>query len=136
MGGGQEFSQFHGSAHHLTDPLRHQILERRFFMGGNMRMIKSNRMLALILLAALATSCNKFGGGGGDAKSKGGRVQIHLPDGWNEAELPGAIGKIQAKSDHDKNAYVSVVSESKEDLHHTSIQDYAQSILKIEANKG
>ena len=98
-------------------------------------MTKSTSLFVVILLAFSAASCNKFGGGGSDAKSKDGRVQIHLPDGWNEAELPGSIGKIQAKAGPDKNAYVSVISEPKEDVHHHSIQEYAQSILKIEAGK-
>jgi hypothetical protein len=99
-------------------------------------MTKLYAISALMLVAAFAVSCDKLGGNGSDATSKDGRVQIHLPSGWHEAELPGSIGKIQAKAAADRDAYVSVISEPKEDLHHDSIQDYARSILKIEASKG
>jgi hypothetical protein len=92
-------------------------------------------IFTLMLVAALAVSCDKLGGNGSDATSKDGRLQLHLPSGWHEAELPGSIGKIQAKASAEKDAYVTVISESKEDLHHNSIQEYASSILKIEANK-
>lgn len=98
-------------------------------------MTKPRLLFTVILLATFAASCNKFGGGGGDVKSKDGRVQIHLPGGWHEAELPNSIGKIQAKSGTDKNAYCSVITEAKEDVHQKSIQDYARFILKLEGGK-
>ena len=93
-------------------------------------MARARVVFAVILLAAFATSCDKLGGGGSDAKSKDSRLQLHLPSGWHEAELPGSIGKIQAKSGPDKNAYVSVISEAKEDIHQKSIQDYARFIRR------
>jgi predicted small secreted protein len=99
-------------------------------------MTRCRLAMSLIVLATVTISCNKMGGSGGDAKSADGRIQLHLPSGWREAEIQGSIGKIQAKSGADKDAFVSVISEPKADLHHDSIQDYAHSILAIEAGKG
>src|SRR5581483_5205446 len=68
------------------------------------------------------------------APSADGRIQITLPDSWETTQLPNSIGKIQAKS-RAKNAYVSVISEPKQDFSHKSIQEYADVILKIEQGK-
>jgi len=97
-------------------------------------MSQSRSIFTLVLLALLLPSCDKLGGSGGNARSQDGRIQLHLPSGWSEAQLPGSIGKIQAKATF-KDAYCSVISESKQDLKHNSIQDYARSILAIEVGK-
>jgi hypothetical protein len=67
-------------------------------------------------------------------QSKDKRVQVVLPIDWEPATLPNAIGKLQAKCTA-KNAYLQIVSEAKEDFDHNSLQEYADTILKIEADK-
>jgi hypothetical protein len=57
-----------------------------------------------------------------------------LPSGWQVTDLPEAVGTLQAKSVR-KGAFVSLISEPKEDLNFKTIDEYAETILTIEGKQ-
>ncbi len=82
---------------------------------------------ALLFFAAGATSAHPL-------QSKDSKLEVVLPDGWEAATLPNPSAKLQAKC-LEKAAFCIVISESKEDFGHNSLEEYAKMILELEEHR-
>src|SRR5882724_8025379 len=72
--------------------------------------------------------------GDGVLPDKSGHAQVTLPAGWAKSEGQKGSGALLANNEA-VHGHAQVVSESKEDIAHANIAEYAEHVLKIEEGK-